>query len=123
VALSSVEAEYMAASQAAKEALWLRALLRELGMRASSPTTLCSDSQGSIALSRNPEHHARSKHIDIRHHFIREQVAVGSINLVYVPTEDMAADVLTKPLGRNTHLRMVRLLGLTSASSAVGVLE
>jgi hypothetical protein len=123
VALSSVEAEYMAASQAAKEALWLRALLRELGMRSTSPTTLCSDSQGSFALSRNPEHHARSKHIDIRHHFIREQVAAGSINVVYVPTEDMAADVLTKPLSRSTHLHMVRMLGLTSASSAVGVLE
>jgi hypothetical protein len=123
VALSSVEAEYMAASQAAKEALWLRALLRELGMHTSSPTTLCSDSQGSIALSKNPEHHARSKHIDIRHHFIREQVAAGSINLVYVPTEDMAADVLTKPLNRTKHFRMLDILGVTSASSAVGVLE
>ena len=70
VALSSVEAEYMAATQATKEAMWWRSVLVELGHRIDGPTVIHSDSQGSIALSKNPEHHARSKHIDIRHHFV-----------------------------------------------------
>jgi hypothetical protein len=123
VALSSVEAEYMAASQATKEALWWRMLLRELGMTATSATSLLSDSQGSIALSKNPEHHARSKHIAIRHHFVREQVAAGTIELRYISTDDMAADVLTKPLSHVKHRRLLPMLGLHSALSAVGVLE
>ena len=123
VALSSVEAEYMAASQATKEALWWRMLLRELGTSATSATSLLSDSQGSIALSKNPEHHARSKHIAIRHHFVREQVAAGTIELRYISTDDMAADVLTKPLSHVKHRRLLPMLGLHSALSAVGVLE
>jgi Reverse transcriptase (RNA-dependent DNA polymerase) len=123
VALSSVEAEYMAASQATKEALWWRMLLRELGTSATSATSLLSDSQGSIALSKNPEHHARSKHIAIRHHFVREQVAAGTIELRYISTDDMAADVLTKPLTHVKHRRLLPMLGLHSALSAVGVLE
>jgi hypothetical protein len=118
VALSSVEAEYMASAQAAREAMWLRTLLKELGYGylVASPTVIHSDSQGSIALSRNPEHHARSKHIDIRHHFIREQVDAGTVTLQYLPTDDMAADILTKPLGRDKHNRFVTMLGIRSAS-------
>jgi hypothetical protein len=122
VALSSVEAEYMAAAQATKETMWWRTFMTELGMHLTSATTLCSDSQGSIALSRNPEHHARSKHIDIRHHFVREQVAAGTVTLQYVPTENMAADILTKALSRDKHMLLLHMLGLRSASSAVGVL-
>ena len=78
VALSTVEAEYMAACQAAKDAVWLRALLVGLGLNASAPTSIHCDSQGAIALAKNPEHHQRSKHIDMRYHFVREQVTGGS---------------------------------------------
>jgi hypothetical protein len=118
VALSSVEAEYMASAQAAREAIWLRTMLKELGYHnlVASPVVLHSDSQGSIGLSKNPEHHARSKHIDIRHHFIREQVDAGTITLQYLSTDDMAADVLTKPLSRDKHNRFVTMLGIRSAS-------
>jgi hypothetical protein len=114
VALSTVEAEYMAECQAAKEAVWLRALLNELGLEseAEGPTTILTDSQGAMALAKNPEHHQRSKHIDIRYHFVREQVAQGSIELVYIHTSDMAADQLTKPLSRDQHVHCVRLMGL-----------
>jgi hypothetical protein len=115
VALSSVEAEYMASTQATKEALWWRTFLSELGMPAGTTTVIHSDSQGSIALSKNPEHHARSKHIDIRHHFVREQIMAGTISLQYVPTEDMTADVLTKPLGRDRHSKLIRSMGVHSA--------
>ena len=95
VALSTVEAEYMAACQAAKDAVWLRAFLVGLGLKASAPTSILCDSQGAIALAKNPEHHQRSKHIDLRYHFVREQVSGGAISLVYTSTSDMAADQLT----------------------------
>jgi transposase InsO family protein len=114
VALSSVEAEYMAACQAAREALWWQKLLHELGVARHPTTVIHSDSQGSIALSKNPEHHARSKHIDIRHHFIREQVAANHISLQYMPTEDMLADVMTKPLKRDQHNILIKRLGVHS---------
>jgi hypothetical protein len=123
VALSSVEAEYMAATQSTKEAMWWRSTLLELGVDLEGPTIIHSDSQGSIALTKNPEHHARSKHIDIRHHFVREQVAVGTITVDYVPTEEMVADVLTKALPRDKHHKLISMMGLHSPSSAVGVLE
>src|SRR5271154_1896438 len=76
--LSSVEAEYMAATQATKEAIWWRTFLAELGLVISGSTVLITDSKGSIDLAKNPEHHARTKHIDIHHHFIREKVADGT---------------------------------------------
>ena len=113
----------MAATQSTKEAMWWRSTLLELGIDLEGPTIIHSDSQGSIALTKNPEHHARSKHIDIRHHFVREQVAVGTITVDYVPTEDMVADVLTKALPRDQHHKLISMMGLHSPSSAVGVLE
>jgi transposase InsO family protein len=112
VALSTVEAEYMAACQAAKDAVWLRAFLVGLGLNASAPTNILCDSQGAIALAKNPEHHQRSKHIDLRYHFVREQVTGGAISLVYTSTSDMAADQLTKPLSREMHNRCIRSMGL-----------
>jgi hypothetical protein len=104
----------MAECQAAQEAVWLRSLLNELGIesQAEGPTTILTDSQGAMALAKNPEHHQRSKHIDIRYHFVREQVAQGSIELVYVYTSDMAADQLTKPLSHEQHVHCARLMGL-----------
>ena len=112
VALSTVEAEYMAASNATKEAVWLRTLLDELGETQSNPTTILTDNQGSIALAKNPEHHQRSKHIDIRYHFIRERLADGVIQLEYVPGHQMAADQLTKPLPKEAHNVCARRMGL-----------
>jgi len=112
VALSTVEAEYMAACQAAKDAVWLRAFLVGLGLKASAPTTIQCDSQGAIALAKNPEHHQRSKHIDLRYHFVREQVTGGVITLDYASTSDMMADQLTKPLSRDMHNRCIRGMGL-----------
>ena len=115
VALSSTEAEYMALTLAAKEATWLRLLMTELGLMTSddgSPTinvlrgegtiALKGDNQSAIALANNPVLHSRTKHIDIQHHFIRNEVLEGRIDLTYVLTEDMFADRLTKPL---THVK------------------
>ena len=119
VALSSVEAEYMAATQATKEAIWFRSFLNQLGMLniMSSPSVIFSDSQGSIALGKNPEYHSRTKHIDVQHHFVREQVSSGSVVFRFVPTDEMAADVFTKALSKVKHQQMIQLMGVKSIMS------
>jgi transposase InsO family protein len=119
VALSTVEAEYMATSLATQEAIWWRTFYRGLGLRSlvTAPTIIYSDSQGSIALALNAEYHQRTKHIDIRHHFIRERIKFGSIQLLYVNTADMLADVMTKALPREQHSALARALSLGPALS------
>jgi hypothetical protein len=111
-ALSTVEAEYMAAASAAKEAIWWRTQLQGLGYDTTSATMLYSDSKGSIALAKNPEHHANTKHIALRYHFIRHHVAERSIHLEYINTTAMAADILTKALSRDKHNSTAALLGM-----------
>jgi hypothetical protein len=114
-ALSSVEAEYMAATEAAKEALFWKSFLTGVGYQITAPIRILSDNQGSIALSKNPGHHDRTKHIDVKHHFVRERVADGTITLEHVGTNDMAADVLTKALVRDKHNHTTALLGIGGA--------
>ena len=99
VALSTAEAEYVALIQAAQEGIWLRGLLSDLGLKAMS-TVILEDNQGAIAIAKNPVDHSRTKHIDIRccYYYIRECVQNGQIELRYCPTNDMKADILTKPL-------------------------
>ena len=101
IALSSCEAEYMALSLAAQEALFLKQLLNEMDPRDHSVATLHCDNQGAIALSRNRVCNQRSKHIDIRYHFMRESVLAGLMKLTYVSTGDNFADMFTKPVGKN----------------------
>jgi hypothetical protein len=112
VALSTVEAEYMALSDATKEAVWLRALLLELGYGQDSATIIHEDNQGCLSLAKNPVHHNRTKHIDIRYHFIRSHIAGDEIKPTYCTTEDMVADILTKPLDKTKHLGFTDSLGV-----------
>jgi hypothetical protein len=112
VALSTAEAEYMAATQAVKEAMWLKQLLSEMGFTQSQGVVIHSDNQGCIALTKNPAYHSRTKHIDIRHHFIRDRVDAGDVELQYCATDDMVADVLTKALAREKHEKHTSTLGL-----------
>ena len=100
VALSTVKAEYMAASNATKEAIWLRVLLEDLGFKQIQATMIYGDNQGCIALSRGTVSHSHAKHIDIRHHFIRERIANSEVDLRYCSTKDMLADIFTKQLPR-----------------------
>ena len=97
VALSSCESEYMALCSAVQEAMYLERLLNDVLKSSFSPVTIFVDNQGTIALSKNPVHHNRSKHIDIKYHFIRENVKDEKVNLIYVPTDKNIADMLTKP--------------------------
>jgi hypothetical protein len=97
VAASTCEAEFMAAAAAVKEALWLRKLMPTLGTQVHTLRMFC-DNQGTIKMLKNPIESARSKHIDIAHKFARERTCRGEISFQYVRTDQMTADVLTKPL-------------------------
>ena len=113
VALSTTEAEYIALTQACKEAMWLRQLLSELSFDQSmTATTIYEDNQSTIALAKNPVYHARSKHIDIQHHYIREKVQSQEITLEYITTDDMIADIFTKPLPGPRHGDLAKRLSL-----------
>ena len=98
VALSSCEAEIMAASESAKEAMYLKQHMEELELHDGDPVVLSSDNTAAIALAYNPEHHDRVKHIERRHFFIREAVEDGKITVPYVPTSENLADFFTKCL-------------------------
>ncbi|KAL9431581.1 hypothetical protein AB3S75_026719 [Citrus x aurantiifolia] len=95
VALSTTEAEYIALTEAVKEAKWLSGLVSEFGLKQDSVCIGC-DSSSAIQLSKNPKYHERTKHIDVRLHFIRDEIANGVVNVVKVPTLTNPADVLTK---------------------------
>ena len=98
IALSSCEAELMAASEAAKEAVYLQEYLGELDITSDKPIALALDNKSAIDISHNPEHHSKTKHIRRRHYFIREMVEDLRISVPFVPTNENVADFFTKPL-------------------------
>lgn len=98
VSLSTTEAEFIAASEATKEAIWLRKLLFDFGHPCVEPTPLYVDNQSAIKLSKNSEFHPRSKHIDVRYQFICEKPRNDEIDTRYIKSGDQYADALTKPL-------------------------
>ncbi|CAA0827649.1 cysteine-rich RLK (RECEPTOR-like protein kinase) 8 [Striga hermonthica] len=112
VALSTCEAEYVAAATAACQAVWLRRLLGELTGEEARPPTLMVDNQPAIALAKNPVLHDRSKHIDTRFHFIRDCVDEGQIILEFVESGRQLADILTKPLGRLRFMELRTKIGI-----------
>ncbi|PKA65558.1 Retrovirus-related Pol polyprotein from transposon TNT 1-94 [Apostasia shenzhenica] len=96
VALSLAEAEYSAAAEAACEAVWLRRILEDIGQKQEDPTVIYCDNMSAIAMSKNLVLHARTKHIELRLHFIRELVQKGEIQLEFLSTLEQPADMLTK---------------------------
>ena len=100
MALSTTEAEYMAATQACKEAIWIQRLLEELGHKQEKVELFC-DSQSALHIARNPAFHSRTKHIGVQYHFVREVVEDGSVDMKKIHTDDNLADVLTKPTNTN----------------------
>ena len=125
IALSTTEAEYMALSHSTKEAIWIRKLLADVGFDQEGAMCIMCDNQGCITLAKNPTHHSRTKHIDVQHHFIRVKLEEGTIALMYCPTQEMVADVLTKALARPRHEGLTKTMGLVtfdnSQSGSVGV--
>ncbi|XP_055853458.1 uncharacterized protein LOC129917101 [Episyrphus balteatus] len=110
VALSTTEAEYMALASTSQEALWLQSLLREL-INWNQELILQCDNKSAINLSKNNIYHARSKHIDIRHHFVRDLVEEKKLKVTYLKTEAMPADVMTKGLPATKHNNCCRFIG------------
>jgi hypothetical protein len=110
-ALSSCEAEYVAACAATQEAMWLRGFLEELGFPQTGPTTILEDNQGTICVSEREGDNERTKHIDIKYHYTRERVAEGDVKLKYIPTKKNTADILTKPLQMATFEELMKLMG------------
>ena len=98
VSRSSTESEYKALADTVAELIWLKALLHELGILVPSPPTLWCDNIGATYLSANPVFHARTKHVEVDFHFVREQVAKGQLHVQFIVTDDQIADVFTKPL-------------------------
>jgi hypothetical protein len=117
IALSSCEAEYMAATTAACQGVWLRRMLGELLGQAGGAVTLYVDNKSAIQLCKNPVFHDRSKHIETRFHFIRECVQDGKIAVEYVPTGEQLADIMTKALPRAKFQELRQKLGVINISS------
>lgn len=111
VATSTTEAEVIAASEAAKEVIWLRRLFRDIVDLKEVPT-LQVDNRAAVKLAHNPEYHRRTKHIEIKHFFVREKVLEGKLNVEQVSTEHQVSDILTKPLTKSRQLTLCDQMGL-----------
>jgi len=120
VAQSSSEAEYVSAGQAAMEAEWLRNFLEELGHPQKGPTVINCDSTAAIAMSRNPVHRERTKHIAVKAHYLRDQVKNEIVDLTYVHTSVQAADALTKSLAGPAHLKCTEKIGVVPYDGPIG---
>ncbi|KAA0033083.1 copia protein [Cucumis melo var. makuwa] len=112
VTLSTCEAEYIAAASCVCHAVWLRNLLKTVGILQEDPTVIHIDNKSTIALAKNPVFHDRSKHIDTRFHFIRDCISRKEVQVEYVKTEDQIADIFTKPLKVNVFNNLRTLLGV-----------
>jgi hypothetical protein len=112
VSLSTTESEYVAAMHGMKEALWLRSLILEVFGKLGDATTMFSDNQSAITLTHNHQYHACTKHIDVHYHWICWVIEQGSIQLIYCPTNDMVANVLTKALPSTKVKHFATSLGL-----------
>ena len=117
VALSTTEAEYIAATSTACQAVWLRRMLSDLSMVQKESTTIYCDNKSTIAIAKNPTLHRRTKHIDIRLHFIRSLISDGTITLKHCSTENQMADIFTKPLLVQKHTYLRNLLNVHSYQS------
>lgn len=119
VALSTTEAEYMALAAAIQEAIWLKQFAGEVGrILPCEPFVTKCDNQSAICLASNDGCSARSKHIDIRYHFIRNHIASRSVRVQYVSTNDMTADCLTKAVTSSKHLFCVSEMGLMNSTQS-----
>ncbi|CAI7885990.1 unnamed protein product [Closterium sp. NIES-53] len=120
MALSSAEAEYMALFYACQEGVWLRRLLQEMGIHIEGPTTIRSDGKSAIALAKNDNWHGRTKHMDIKYHWVREQLEKKAFTFQFVWTEDQAADFLTKVFLKANFERYKYLVGMRNLQDLQG---
>ncbi|CAI6377586.1 unnamed protein product [Macrosiphum euphorbiae] len=119
VSLSSTEAEYISASEAVKGILWITWLITSLSTTGDKQLVLFIDNQNATRLVKNPEFHKRTKHIDVRYHFIREKYEEGQFQLQYIGTEDQIADILTKPLVKERFEKLWSAIGVTTIKEII----
>jgi hypothetical protein len=120
VALSTCEAEYIALSEAVKEALWIKSFINDLNIGIHFDTVpIHVDNESAIKLAKNPEFHNRSKHIDIKYHFLREHVDTGTITIPWISGKENPADMLTKALDTTKFEAICRKLGLYQKDTTV----
>ena len=112
VALSTVEAEYVSMSRCAQQVVWMHSWLDEVAIEYSTPGLIKGDNRVAIALSKNTKDHGKVKHIDIRHHYIRELLESGAIAIEQVTSSDNLADLFTKPLAHDHHHRLLSSLNI-----------
>lgn len=117
VTLSTTEAEYIAAASCATQAIWMKRVLDKLGHTQGKCITILCDNSSTIKLSRNPVLHGRSKHIDVRFHFLRDLTREGKVELVHCGSHDQVADIMTKPLKLDAFVKLRELLGVCSVPS------
>ena len=116
VLTSTAEAEYITAGSCCTQIIWMRNQFRDYGLVLNKIPIFC-DNTSAIAISNNPVQHTRTKHIDIRYHFIREHVMNGTVELHFVPTVDQIADIFTKPLDEVTFSKLVGELGMLNSTN------
>ncbi|WKA02079.1 hypothetical protein VitviT2T_020312 [Vitis vinifera] len=119
VTLSTTEAEFVAATVCACQAIWLRKILEELHLKQVGATTIFCDNSSTIKLSKNPVLHGRSKHIDVKYYFLRDLSNDGVIDLVYCRSENQVADIFTKPLKLAVFLELRKLLGVSTLEYSI----
>ena len=117
LALSSTKAEYMAMTHTGKEVTFLKHTFSDVGIPTPFPVHLLINNQSAIALVENPIFHARSRHIEVCHHWIWEKVKDGILQLKYIPTSDQVADIFTKVLNAKKFGRFQKALGLVQVST------
>ena len=114
VTLSSTEAEYMASTNATKEALWLQQFCKDIGFNQVKATTIFCDNRSCITLTQYPKFHARTKHVEFHHHFVQEKILSGAVEIKNCSTKEQYADFLTKSLPQPKHELCELKLGVTS---------
>jgi len=112
ITLSTAEAEYIAATHIAKQVLWHRTFCEELGIPQPTISIIFCDNQAAIMIAHHPEFHARTKHINIALYFLHDLVESGTINIIYVPSRENLADLLTKGLARVLHSELTHGVGV-----------
>lgn len=118
VALSSTESEYIGLCYAGQHLAWLRTFFEDIGHRQTDPTDLFNDNQAAIILTKDPQFRARTKHIQRKYHFLRDDLVANKQAVVsYVRTDDMVADIMTKALTHEKHWKFVKAMGLRLGSS------
>jgi len=117
VAFPTVEAEYIGASDAAKEAIWISSLFTRLLGLDAYPQEIFVDNQGAIQLAKIPMFHERTKHIGVQYHFVRDACDRNAIRTTYLPTSVMAADIMAKSPPRETHWKHLNRMGMVRWAS------